>query len=160
MNGLKVRIVRLEPLRIAAALGFGESPELQAAGKLMAWVESQGLLGEINSHRFFGFNNPSPSAGSPNYGYEQWMTLDRPAQADEEVEIKEFPGGQYAVARFEGIPNPEKWQQLVAWLEDSRYKFARHQWLEELLTPQFFLPGGEALTEDQLAFDLYLPIAE
>jgi hypothetical protein len=100
MSELIVQIVRLEPTRVAAALGYGASPEMEAWGKLLAWAESQGLLAEIHKHRFFGFNNPNPSPGSPNYGYEQWMTVDSSIQ----------PGGEWksisrrpvAVAHYQG----------------------------------------------------------
>ena len=45
-------------------------------------------------HRLFGFNNPDPSAGSPNYGYEVWIVVDRDEMTPEDgVEIKAIPGG-------------------------------------------------------------------
>jgi len=160
MSELSVRIVRLEHLRVATAHGFGSSPEELAWTKLLTWAQTQGLLEEIAAHRFFGFNHPDPSPGSPNYGYEQWMTVEATMQAGEEVEIKDFSGGLYAVTRCKGVPNPEIWQNLVAWQENSRYTFAHHQWLEECLTPQLFIPGNPPPDLDQLEFDLYLPIVE
>ena len=152
MSGLEVRIVRLEPMRVAFALGFGASPEEQAWKKLFDWAGRKGLLDDPKAHRYFGFNNPNPSPGSPNYGYEQWMTVGPEVKPEGEVKIKEVPGGLYAVTRWEAIPNPEIWKQLVLWRENSRYKPAHHQWLEECLNP---LEGP-----GQLIFDLCLPIAE
>ena len=159
MRELQVRIVKLEPLRAAYALGFGPSPEGIAWEKLMSWAKRQGLLESIASHRLFGFNNPNPHPGSPNYGYEQWMTVGQEVQPEGDIRIKEFPGGLFAVARCTGTDNIfNTWQQLVAWQETSHYKMANNQCLEECLNPQVFLEPQPDF--GSLAFDLYLPIAE
>ena len=160
MDELDVRIVHLEPMRVAYTLGFGPSPEAQAWDQLFHWIEARGLLQGISAHRFFGFNNPNPTPGSPNYGYEQWVTVDETAQPAGEVHIKEFSGGLYAVARCKGVDQIyPTWQQLVLWQEDSRYRMASNECLEECLTPQVFLAaGGPDFSE--LVFDLYHPIAE
>jgi len=150
MGELEVRIVRLEPLHVASALGYGESPEELAWKKILAWAKSEGLLEDLTAVRFFGFNNPDPSPASPNYGYEQWITVGPEVEAQGEIEIKDFSGGLYAVTRCQGIPSiSATWKKLVAWLEDSPYERAHHQWLEECLPP----------LEDNV-FDLYAPIAE
>jgi len=150
MNEVEVRIIQLEPLRVASALGFGQEPEHQAWQKLLAFAKEKDLMN--HKPRFFGFNNPSPSAGSPNYGYEQWVTVGPEVAAKDEITVKTFPGGLYAVLRCPGIPDPDIWRKLVVWREHSAYKPANHQWLEELLSPP------EA-PEEQMVFDLYLPIA-
>ena len=147
-----VRIVRLEPMRVAASLGFGPEPEGLAWESLTRWAGDAGLA--LSEHRLFGFNNPSPAPGSPNYGYEQWLVLKGEAVAVGRLEIKDFPGGLYAVMRCKGTPNPAIWQSLVRWREASPYRAAHHQWLEELLTPDLL---GQW---DRVEFDLYLPIAE
>lgn len=158
MNELDVRIVTLEPLRVASVLGYGKVPEELAWKKLADWAKAQGIYENLKQHRIFGFNNPSPSPGSPNYGYEFWITVDPEVEAEGEVEIKEFPGGLYAVTRcrvekkpYESIP--ATWERLVRWREDSRYKSASHQWLEETLWVDEYPEGDWDL-------DLYLPIAE
>jgi AraC family transcriptional regulator len=105
-------------------------------------------------HRFFGYNNPDPSPGSPNYGYDQWITIDASMQVEDPIKVKEFPGGLYAVTRCAGVQNIHAtWQELVVWREASKYRMGQHQWLEELITP----PDG---LWDKAQFDLYLPIAE
>ena len=43
MNELEVQIVRLEPMRVASATGFGESPEPLAWNTILTWAESKGL---------------------------------------------------------------------------------------------------------------------
>jgi DNA gyrase inhibitor GyrI len=157
MKELDVRIVKLEPMRVASAHAFGPSPEPEAMNKLTAWAEPKGLLAEPEKHRVFGFNNPDPSPGSPNYGYEFWIAVGPDMEADGDLEIKEFSGGLYAVTRCEVQGDayeiiPATWQQLVAWREDSKYQCGNHQWLEEALRPL-----GSA---DDFVLDLYLPITE
>ncbi|HEY4720932.1 MAG TPA: effector binding domain-containing protein, partial [Anaerolineae bacterium] len=121
---------------------------------LLEWAGRHNLLSR--PHRFFGYNNPDPSPGSPNYGYDQWITVGPEIQAEGAIKLKELPGGLYAVARC-GVQNiPPTWKQLVVWCEASKYHMAHHQWLEECLTPM--TPGSLPL--EQMQFDLYLPIVE
>ena len=161
MNKLNIRIVELIPMRVASALGFGASPEIQAWEKLLGWAKTRGLLEDISSRRFFGFNNPNPSPGSPNYGYEQWMTVDLDAQATGEVEIKDIPGGLYAVAYCESLNTiGEDWKRLVAWVEESSYQFGPEPYLEELLTQQVLISSLDAIDPNAMVFDLYLAISK
>jgi DNA gyrase inhibitor GyrI len=149
----QVRIVKLDPARVVSAYGFGPEPEGAAWDKILAWAKKKGL--DISAHRFFGFNNPNPSPGSPNYGYEQWMIVGPDAEPEGDLRVQECYGGLYAVARCEGVQNiGPAWQGLVQWREDSKYKHAHHQWLEECLSPP------ETTPPDKLVFDLYLPIVE
>jgi effector-binding domain-containing protein len=153
MNELDVRIVQMEPMRVASAHGFGTTPELEAWNKILTFAKDKGI--DTGEARFFGFNNPNPSPGSPNYGYEQWMTVGPDVEADGEITIKEIPARQYAVRRCEGLDTITKdWQELVLWFEDSPYKKPAHwcECLEELLTPPSSL-------FEEYVFDLYLPIA-
>ena len=153
MSEIEVRIVNLGPMRVASAYGFGEQPEYIAWEKILEWAGRAGIE-DLSKHRFFGFNNPNPSPGSPNYGYEQWITVGPEAEGDDEIEIKEFPGGMYGVLRSEGLQNiSENWMKIAQWREESKYQEAHHQWLEECFTPQ-----AESL--EDYVFDLYVPIAE
>ena len=94
MNALEVRIINLAPIHVVSFLGFGPNPEELAWEQLTAWAGPQGLLESSEKHRLFGFNNPNPSAGSPNYGYEVWIEVDPEEVATEEdVKIKRFQGG-------------------------------------------------------------------
>src|SRR5512136_1885712 len=103
MSQLDVRTVKLEPMRVASAYGFGPEPEGIASSKLNAWAKPKGLLGDQEHHPTFGFNNPNPSPSSPNYGYELWMQVGPDAQPEGDITIKNFPGGLYAVTRFTGL---------------------------------------------------------
>ena len=154
MSDLEVRIVQMEPMRVASALGFGASPEPEAWSKILAFAAAKGI--DTGEARFFGFNNPNPSPGSPNYGYEQWITVGPDVEAEGEITIKEIPARRYAVAHCESLSTiTETWRQLVLWFEDSAYRKPAHwcECLEELLTP----PGTPY---EEYVFDLYLPIAD
>jgi DNA gyrase inhibitor GyrI len=162
MSELDVRIVKLDPMRVASAHGFGPNPEELAWKKLVDWAKPRGLLADLESHRIFGFNNPNPSASTPNYGYELWIVVGPEVEAGDGIEIKEFAGGLYGVARCKpktGEEIGEAWQELVKWLEASPYDHARHQWLEEHIVPGGIPESGE-LAVGEFELDLYAPIAK
>ncbi|MBN2388279.1 MAG: GyrI-like domain-containing protein [Anaerolineales bacterium] len=158
MNDLEVRIVTLPPLRVICFNGFGPSPERLAFDKASAWLKANGMWEDGQQRRFFGYNNPDPSPGSPNYGYDVWVTVDETVQAGGDGHIIEFPGGLYAVTRVEAGPRGEgiyeTWQALAAWVEHSQYKpeYCRRPCLEESPDPFHSPPGGFTL-------DLYEPIS-
>ena len=159
MSNLDVHIVNLPPMRVACVNGFGDGPEELAFDKMKRWAQAHNLLLSGKPYRLFGYNNPDPSPGSPNYGYDVWITVDESVQADDEARIIEFPGGLYAVTRIE-VNNasddiPATWQKLVKWMEGGKYRHGRHQWLEEHIGPLSEMVGEQTFT-----LDLYLPITE
>jgi DNA gyrase inhibitor GyrI len=129
------RLVTLEPMRIASAWAFGASPERLAYDKLKAWAEPQGLFD--GSRRIFGFNNPNPSAGSPNYGYEFWIEVGPEIEPSGDIRITHVSGGLYAMAPFAqpdsdyGETLPPAWGQLDAWVAANNHRHGPHQWLEQ-----------------------------
>jgi DNA gyrase inhibitor GyrI len=154
MSDLDVRMVQLGPMRVAVAHGYGASPEMEATERMLKFLASKGL--SFEDVRWFGFNNPNPSPGSPNYGYDVWATVGPDVEGEGEIGIKEIPVRLYAVARCEGLQNiGDVWQRLVLWFEQSRYEKPPHwcQCLENLLTP----PDTPF---DAYVFDLYLPVAQ
>ena len=156
MNELEVQLVRLEPMRVASFHAFGQSPEHAAWAKVIAWAEPRGLVGEPLDGRIFGFDNPAPSPGSPNYGYEFWIAVGPDVQPDGQVTIKRFPGGLYAVTRCKGLHTlGDTWHQLCTWRHNGKYKCAGHQWLEGHVGPVL-----KETKDEELVLDLYMPIAE
>jgi len=157
MSNIEVRVVKLPPMRVACVNGFGAGPEGMAFDKMKAWAATHNLLGK--PYRLFGYNNPNPSPGSPNYGYDVWITVDESVQTDGEARIIDFPGGLYAVTRLEvknpGDDIPITWQKLVKWMENSKYRHGRHQWLEEHICALEEMSDAQHFT-----LDLYLPITE
>jgi DNA gyrase inhibitor GyrI len=159
MENLEVQIKTLPPMRVATLYAYSLSPEIDARQRLVTWAKSHGYWQQAPAVRIFGFDNPPPSEGSPNRGYEFWITVGPDAQPDDQIKIQEFPGGLYAVLRcdvttaepFDVIPTT--WQQLVKWMESSHYKPGNHQCLEEELTRNE--ENGK-----NFILDLYLPITE
>ena len=157
MSDLDVHMVTLDPMRVASAHVYGASPEGEAWNKLVTWAQPKGLLKDPAAHRIFGFNNPNPSPGTPNYGYEFWIQVGPEVEQEGEITIKEFGGGRYAVTRCESLPQIGSiWQQLAAWSQNSSHSHGTHQWLEEHISPAPSMPQSES----ELVLDLYLPIAE
>jgi DNA gyrase inhibitor GyrI len=155
MTELDVRIVTLEPMRVASAHAYSASPEGEAWDKLIAWARPRGLLDDPQAHRIFGFNNPDPSPGSPNYGYEFWIEVGPEVEAEGEIKVVDFAGGRYAVTRCTNLYQiGEVWKQLVAWRETSAYTGASHQWLEAHIAP----PPAVPQPVEELVLDLHLPI--
>jgi DNA gyrase inhibitor GyrI len=157
MSEQEIRIVHLEPFRAASAHAYGAQPEIEALEKLKSWARAKGYLDHPEKQRIFGFNNPNPSPGTPNYGYEVWMTVGAQEKAEGEIRMIDFPGGLYAVLLWDGLGDPNEsipaaWTELVKWREGSPYQSAGHQWLEE------HLPPGEG-SQAPFTLDLYLPIA-
>lgn len=156
MYELDVRISTLEPMRVASFHAFGSSPELDAAAKLVAWAKPKGYQDDPEKHRIFGFNNPNPSVGSPNYGYEFWIQIESDAEIEEDISVKEFEGGLYAITRSYGIENiTATWMKLAEWVENnSKYRYGTQQMLEEHVGPFPF-----DVSED-FNLDLYCSIQE
>ncbi len=154
MNALDVKIVELPAMRVVSVHAFGSEPEPKAWKKLQAWAKTHDMEAPSPGHRVFGFNNPNPSPGSPNYGYEFWVQVGPEIEAGDDATIKEFSGGRYAVTRCVGVEQiVATWKQLVAWRENSLYRYGDHQWLEEHISM------GEN-PDDTLVLDLYMPIKE
>ena len=49
---LDVKIVKLEPMRVACVNGYGSQPEDLAFQKMRAFVQAHGLDGDGQTHRF------------------------------------------------------------------------------------------------------------
>ena len=149
---MDVRIEKLEPMRVAYVCVVGQNPEEKAWNILRDWAYSKEPVKEPEKHPVFGFNNPSPSPGQDEYGYEFWMKIGPGEEPEGEVKTKEFPGGTYAVTTVQGFPSPDIWIQLWEWVKASQYRWRQTHELE--WPHNFFAEGSE------LKFDLYLPIEE
>ncbi len=163
IENLFVQVVELEPMRVASVRALSKTPEKDAWKKLKAWAEPQGLLDDLIKHPVFGFNNPNPSPGQKEYGYEFWIRMGTLFKGEGEIEAKDYEGGLFAVTTcklWDAIQSEffqkhgflESWKNLVDWvilseqyeLDDSR------QCLEKAHNP------GAA--EEELVLDLYQPI--
>jgi DNA gyrase inhibitor GyrI len=151
MNDLPVRILDFEPMTLMCFNAFSEGPETQALDKLLQWAQEHG-----HSGRIFGYNNPDPSVGSPNYGYDACMQVDESTPAEGEAYIRRLEGGTYAVLHcpvkqpWDDIP--AAWQSLVKWADENDYSLGQHQWLEE------HLDAGSSSSGAEFELDLYMPV--
>lgn len=163
------RIIEVPGSRVVSAYGFGREPENQAGALLSEFIGLMGWSGdELKEHRLFGFNDPDPAAGSPEYGYDQWITVDEgyvlPETTSDGLSVKEFNGGLFAALRSAGIPNPDKWAGVTAWLNGSGYQYdGSRQWLEEIILSQVVIDqmlGTENVPSDPelWEFDLLAPV--
>ena len=154
MTALDVQIIDLPAFRVASAMGFGPSPEMEALDKIQKFIQDVGLWDRVETLQLYGFNNPEPEPDNPDYGYEQWVVVPEGLAGMGEVTIKTFPGGWYAVTQCRGIPNIYRvWHELQSWQMVSSYDPGVHQWLEKWVNPtQLWLAAEE------MVMDLYLPI--
>jgi DNA gyrase inhibitor GyrI len=151
MNELSIEMVSLPAYRVACFSGFGPEPEMIAWGKCTEWLNKHAMLPLPSETRIFGFNNPDPSPGSPNYGYNFWVTLPDDMTVDD-AEVLQYPGGDYAVTPCANVEIIfETWQKLNKWLEQSPYVYGKFQWLEET-----FLKNNDPEQFDHFA--LYMPV--
>ncbi len=81
------------------------------------------------------------------------MVVGPDAVSTDEIGIKDFEGGLYAVARCKLPQIGPAWQKLVAWRADSHYHCAPHQCLEGAVSPQ-------GTPFENMVMDIYLAIAE
>ncbi len=155
MPDLNVRIVKLEPMTVASSRAFGETPEPRAWEQLRAWAEPKGLLADLARHPVFGFNNPSPSPESKEYGYEFWISVDPGEKSTGNIEIKKFAGGWYAATecRLRGEPDvTETWRLLWEWVQSGEYRWRETHELERAKNP--------TAPEDEMELELLLPIED
>ena len=95
MTDLTVEMRDLDEMVVVRGSGFGVEPEPLAWNLIFEFAALHGFDMVSGEHRFFGFNNPNPSPGIPEYGYEQWMTIPPDLQVDPDgpVARKVFPPG-------------------------------------------------------------------
>ncbi|MHA1904348.1 MAG: GyrI-like domain-containing protein [Candidatus Thorarchaeota archaeon] len=159
----EVRIIELKPMKVASVRVISTQPENDAWQKMQAWAEPRGLLADYKNHPVFGFNNPDPSPGKSEYGYEFWMQIHDDIDLDEGMEIKEFKGGKYAVITcnltkelesefFKEYGGLESWKKLIDWVRASRYTMDKENCLEYAHDPTG--SSGDYM------LDLYLQIKE
>jgi DNA gyrase inhibitor GyrI len=161
MKEIEVRIVKLEPMRVASAQVVSTTPEHDAWEKMRSWAEPKGLLEDSKKHPVFGFNNPNPSPNQKEYGYEFWIRVAPDAEPEGDIRIKEFEGGLYAVTTcklkeelesefFQKEGYLESWKKLLDWVKSSKYKLGNRQCLEKAHDPN--------ASEEELVLDLYCSV--
>ena len=156
MTDLTVEMRDLDEMVVVSGSGFGVEPEPLAWNLIFEFAALHGLEVGSGEHRFFGFNNPGPSPGNPDYGYEQWMTIDPGVGVEAPLTRKEIPRSRYVATRFVGLQNiTDTWREFLKWFDDRGLERSAgdEPCLEELRNPA-------ANSPELWEFDLYLPISE
>jgi DNA gyrase inhibitor GyrI len=133
-----ISIEVLPPYRVACCRAVSATPEEESSARLTDWFNRHG----IKNNRHFGFDvEVSPDQSSAGLrGYEVWQDIPEGVEGSEDVVIREFPGGMYAVITLVNpftdpfIAIPTGWKDLHNWvIQSNQYRGANHQWLEELI---------------------------
>ena len=147
---LDVKIVELEPMRVASFRAISETPEHDAMKLLAGWAQGKGYLNDLEKNPIFGFNNPNPSKGKKEYGYEFWIKVED-NYSKKDVKLKDIPGGRYAVTTCHNLGQiGELWMRLDKWVKENGYEMRKAECLEK--THDF------SASDDELVLDLYDPI--
>ena len=153
-----VRIVCIPALTVAAYRAVSETPE-EDCGRVFNPYVLENNLHKRAGYRHFGFNNPSPSAGNPVYGYEMWVTIPDELEVPEPFVRETFPGGLYASISTRMNEIGERWRLLHNWCKSSETYDAdfSFQWLEEcVMSFEDFISDKVKDSDKQL--DLLHPI--
>jgi DNA-binding transcriptional ArsR family regulator/DNA gyrase inhibitor GyrI len=152
LSELDVRLVDLEPMRVAGFRAISESPERDAFQLMYDWAHPRGVLNDLEKHPVFGFNNPNPSEGRKEYGYEFWVKMED-GYEEEGVMLKDVPPARYAVVTCRSLKDiGGDWMRLLEWVKANGYEIGDTQCLEKTHDPM--------ASDEELVLDLYLPIRE
>ncbi|UCE09143.1 MAG: GyrI-like domain-containing protein [Candidatus Thorarchaeota archaeon] len=158
---MQVRVVELKPMRVASVRAISRTPESDAWMKMRAWAEPRGLLENPDKHPIYGFNNPNPTPGKEEYGYEFWIGITPDIEPEGDVTAKEFDGGLFAVTTcnlreemesefFREQGYLESYKNLKDWVKSSKYKLRKGQCLERAHDP--------FASEEELVLEIHMPI--
>ena len=152
-----VRIVRLPAMTVAAYRAESANPEKNSHDIMCKFIWENELQ-KRDGFRHFGFNNPSPSAGNPVYGYEIWVTIPDDYSVPSPLVKKHIQGGLYASIPTQLNEIGERWMQLANWVKSNEtYEMDEsRQWLEECVDFETFIAamGNDSVMQ----LDLLEPI--
>jgi DNA gyrase inhibitor GyrI len=156
----EIHIEQLPPLHVVSCRAVSGTPEEDVTRQVAAWRTAKGLPGTL---RTFGFDvevAPEQAAAGLR-GYELWVAAPRDVELDEEMQVKEFRGGLYAVMTiFDAFDDPfasipQGWGYLHEWVTNhAQYEGAEHQMLEEVVVEA---DAGDGALRRHLS--IYYPLA-
>lgn len=117
-NLKNVRIVLLPACTVASYHFKGENPEETVGAQMDKFVRESRLYELKPDARLFGFNHPNPSANSPQYGYEDWVTIPEDMEVPAPLIKKYFAGGLYAAHTIK-FGDFHEWSLLSKWVSDN-----------------------------------------
>ena len=146
-----VMIVKIDPIRVAVCNRISKSPEKDSYEVLRAWSEPKGLLKDPVKYPLFGRNNPNPSPGKKEYGYDFMLAIPADMKIDGEMKEGEIPGGTYAVVRTHFELITDMWIWLYNWTKEKGYKPTGNAYEEHIL-------GVDIEQPMNMLFDLWLQL--
>jgi hypothetical protein len=161
----EIHVGELPPLRVVSCREISATPEEDVSRQISEWMAEQ----KLPPLRTFGFDvevAPEQAAAGLR-GYELWAAAPPGVELGEEMQMRDFRGGLYAVMTiFDAFDDPfaripAGWEHLHNWVTASRqYEGAEHQMLEEVVS-QWGVAGGAGAHEDGLRRHLviYYPVA-
>jgi DNA gyrase inhibitor GyrI len=135
----EIHIRELPPMRVVSYRAISATPEEDAARQVAEWTAEQQLPHAL---RNFGFDvEVSPEQQKAGLrGYELWLAVPPDIEPGEEMAVRRFLGGLYAVMTiYDALDDPfgripEGWQYLHQWVQaNPQYEPAEHQMLEEVI---------------------------
>lgn len=162
MKEMVVRLERLETTRAAHAHVLSGAPEEDAGKKIREWARRKGLHDEGLGARLFG-RNTYPTEKPEPHGYEYFLTVGPDEKPEGDIDIKELPGGLYAVLRFKNLGRiGEAWGKLWKWIEESEYEHvgvrkSEHGWVNGY---EEHLNWRENKPQSEWIFDLWVQLRE
>lgn len=117
-NKMDIRIVYLPPATVASSHYFGKNPEDPSGEKLAEFIRKSNLPEIKPDFRVYGFNNPSPTNGKEEYGYEFLVTIPDEFEVTAPLEKKHFAGGLYA-AHCIKMGDFQEWQPFFELISKS-----------------------------------------
>ena len=158
----EVRMERSGSLRAACAHILSETPEEDVWKKIEAWARPKGLLEEGIGTRIFG-RNTYPTDNPEPHGYELFITVGTDIEPEDDIKIKEIPGGLYAILRFKNLNKiREAWEYLWNWINERGYEHIGWKKLENGWVNGFEeqLNWYEKKPPDQWILDLWVQLKE
>ena len=120
---LNLRIERLKSLRAVYFFSFSNTPEEDAWKKTEKWIRMKGLLEKNSNTRVFG-RNVYPTENPEPHGYGFYITITPETKVEKELYIRLIPGGNYLVARCEGLEQMSLvWAELWKLVGEENYKY-------------------------------------
>ncbi len=122
----EVRLEKLETMSAAHIHVLSDQPEEDASSKIMEWAKSNGYSDNgsaLKGARLFG-RNTYPTDNPEPHGYELFLTGISDLRPEGEIDIKDIPGGLYAVMRFQNLARiGDAWRTLWEWVDQSHYEY-------------------------------------
>ncbi len=117
----KLRLELLKPMKAAYVHAISQTPEEDAQKKILEWAKNHGLNKKPGA-RLFGRNTYSTDKPEP-HGYEYYLTVEGDIMPEEDIGVREIPGGSYVAFRVHNLSDlTEGWKKFWALIELSDYK--------------------------------------